>query len=182
MELSVFDATPGQGALAAAHLAHLTGTTDFTFDNSARLELQNFVKQGGTLIVDATGGSRAFADAAERELVATFGSYAASGLDTPLPATHPLYTFPKHKITTFTYRSWARLNGIGALKAPRLRAIEVAGRPAVFFSREDLSAGIVGEPVDGILGYSPETATQIMRNIILFSTQPQAAPSSVPAR
>jgi hypothetical protein len=34
-------------------------------------------------------------------------------------------------------------------------------------SREDLSAGLVGEQIDGIVGYTPDTATDIMRNIIL---------------
>jgi hypothetical protein len=180
-DLSVFNATPGQGALTAAHLAHLTGTTDFTLTPAARAELQNFIKQGGTLIVDAAGGSQAFADAAQRELQATFGSYAAGGLDTPLPATDPLYNLPTHKITNFTYRPWARLHGIGGLKSPRIRVMQIAGRPAIFFSREDLSSGIVGEPVDGIMGYSPETATEIMRNIILFSTQARTHPAPPPA-
>ena len=38
---------------------------------------------------------------------------------------------------------------------------------AVIFSREDLSAGLVGEPVDGITGYSPASATELMTNILL---------------
>jgi hypothetical protein len=181
LDLSVFNATPGQGALAAAHLAHLTGTTDFTLSDSARLELKNFITQGGTLIVDAAGGSQAFADAAERELKAMLGSYATEGLDTPAPPTHPLFNVAGHKITTFGYRAWARLNGIGGLKAPRIRVVEIAGRPAVFFSREDLSVGIVGEPVDGITGYMPETATDLMRNMILFSIQSKARTIPAPA-
>jgi len=182
VDLSVFAATPGQGTLAAAHLAHLTGTTAFTLSNAARLELQNFVKQGGTLIVDAAGGSQAFADAAERELQAMFGSYAAAALAVPLPPSHPLFHLPGHDIRTFLYRPWARLNSVGALKDPRIRMVEVDNRPAVFFSREDLSAGLVGEPVDGIIGYTPETATDIMRNLIIYGSRAQAhaAPPSSP--
>ena len=42
-------------------------------------------------------------------------------------------------------------------------------RVAVFFSREDLSAGLVGNDVDGILGYTPDTATAIMRNVLLYA-------------
>ena len=52
---------------------------------------------------------------------------------------------------------------------PALRGINVKGRLAVFYSREDLGAGIVGQPVDGITGYTPESATAIMRNILLYA-------------
>jgi hypothetical protein len=182
LDLSVFSATPGQGTLAAARLAHLTGTTAFTFSNAARIELQNFVKQGGTLIVDAAGGSPAFADSAEHELQSIFGAYSAAGLATPLPSSHTLFHLPGHEIRSFLYRPWARLNAVGALKDPRIRIMEVDNRPAVFFSREDLSAGLVGEPVDGVIGYTPETATEIMRNIILFGSRVQAhaAPATSP--
>jgi len=47
----------------------------------------------------------------------------------------------------------------------------VGNRPAVFYSPDDLSAGLVGEPVDGVFGYSPEVAIDIMRNIILYSSE-----------
>lgn len=54
---------------------------------------------------------------------------------------------------------------------------------AVFYSREDLSAGMVGEPVDGVLGYNPETATEIMRNIVLSAApQGQGAGAESPAK
>jgi hypothetical protein len=170
VDLDVFPAVPGGGALAAAQVAHLTGTTPFPLSNAARLELKSFVDQGGTLVVDAAGGSLPFADAAEQELKAIFGGDAVRGLERPLPPDHPLYTLPENKIEEFGYRSWARANSVGALKEPRVRGITVGNRVAVFFSREDISAGLVGEPVDGILGYSPQTATDLMRNIILYSS------------
>jgi hypothetical protein len=173
-DLSLVSVTPGQGGLAAARIAHLTGTTDFTFTNPVRFEIQNFVKQGGSLIVDAAGGSQAFADAAERELQKTFGSYAAAGLTTPVSESHPMYKLPSHPLTKFEYRSWARTKLVGGLKEPRIRVMEIDGRPAVYFSREDLSAGLVGQPVDGVIGYTPETATAIMRNIILYASEAKA--------
>ena len=40
----------------------------------------------------------------------------------------------------------------------------------VFYSREDLTAGLVGEQVDGIVGYDPvPQAAQMMANIILYA-------------
>ena len=44
------------------------------------------------------------------------------------------------------------------------------GRLGVIFSREDLSTGLVGHAVDGVIGYDPVTATVLMRNVILYGT------------
>ena len=43
------------------------------------------------------------------------------------------------------------------------------GRIGVFYSAEDISAGLVGEPVDGILGYDPDSATSLMEHMILYA-------------
>ena len=59
----------------------------------------------------------------------------------------------------------------GSAKMPQLRGITINGRIAVFFSREDLSAGLVGEPVDGIAGYSPATASELMTNLLLYASK-----------
>jgi len=176
-DLSVVPITPGQGGLAAMHVAHLTGTTTFALTNPARLEIKSFVEHGGTLVIDAAGGSLPFADSAEQELKIIFGPSAAPQLDQPLPPTHEVYTLAHHAIDQFTYRAWARQNSVGALKQPQVKGIAIGDRVAVFFSREDLSAGLVGEPVDGIIGYTPETATAIMRNILLYASKSDARAS-----
>jgi hypothetical protein len=182
LDLTVFNAVLGQGALAAAHIAHLTGTTDFTLSDAARLELATFVRHGGTLVIDSAGGSPAFTQAARRELNQLFGAAATTGLENPLPPDHPLYNLPGNKIATFTYRRFARLKRVGNLKQPEIRGIDIGTRTAVFFSPDDISAGMVGEPVDGIIGYSPETATELMRNIILYSDRPKTAGQSTTTR
>ena len=40
-------------------------------------------------------------------------------------------------------------------------------RKAVYFSEEDLSAGLVGATADGINGYAPETAVELTTRIIM---------------
>lgn len=170
-DMTFLPVVPGAGNLAAMHVAHLTGTTAFTLTNPARLEIKSFVEHGGTLVIDAAGGSLPFADSAEQELKNIFGPAATPQLDQPLPPNSPVYTLAQHAINSFTYRSWTRANSVGALKQPQVKGITVGNRIAIFFSRDDLSAGLVGEPVDGIIGYSPETATAIMRNIMLYAIQ-----------
>ena len=39
----------------------------------------------------------------------------------------------------------------------------------VIYSREDLSAGLVGQAVDGIVGYDPASATALMSHILSYA-------------
>jgi hypothetical protein len=157
----------GDGHGDGAKVAHLTGTSKFTLNAASRDELKKFVTGGGTLIVDAAGGSSEFVESANAELSAIFGSTAAGELADPLPATAAVFNLPGGAIHEFAYRAFAR-KILGSLKGPRLRAIRVNSRPAVFLSREDLSGGLVGEAIDGIVGYEPATATEIMRNLVIL--------------
>ena len=47
------------------------------------------------------------------------------------------------------------------------RGIRIDDRLAVIYSREDLSGGLVGQSVDGIVGYDPQSAAELMRRLIL---------------
>lgn len=160
----------GEGKLnrATAKIAHLTGTDAFQLTAPQREELSQFVLGGGTLVVDAAGGSTAFADAADKELAATFGPDAAVQLKKPIPPEHELFTNPIAPIKHVAYRRTATQHLTGDLKAPRLRAIPIEKRLGVIVSREDLSTGLVGQSVDGVVGYDPASATALMRNIILY--------------
>jgi hypothetical protein len=177
--------------LQGAKLADLTGTTAVLLNEAQRTALKNFVDQGGTLIVDAAGASADFASSAEAELKAIFGADAAKELGTPLPAASPVYNLPGAKVEAIRYRKFAQKSVVGDLKSPRVRVITIKGRPAVFFSREDIAAGLTGESIDGVIGYDPATATALMRNIVLFgafglpkpppATQPATQPTTQPA-
>jgi hypothetical protein len=59
--------------------------------------------------------------------------------------------------------------------------MEISNRLTVIFSGEDLSVGLVGQPVDGIVGYVPQRvpipehktrmgASEIMANILIYAT------------
>ncbi len=155
--------------LSGFKLAHLTGTGHFKLTDVQRRRLAEFVMHGGTLVLDAAGGSGEFADSAEAELRALFPDAAAKALTDPLDIESPIFELPDAKIESVTYREMYKTKVVGKLKTPRLYGIDRSGRIGVFYSREDLTAGMVGEPVDGIAGYTPESATAIMRNIVLYS-------------
>jgi hypothetical protein len=151
----------GSGQLRReTHVVHFTGTAALELDDSERSELRRFVQSGGTLIVDAAGGSGPFTKAAEGELKSLFP-------DAPLVALPPLH--PLYAKLDVAYRPFAQ-KAVGDSKhSPRLQAMSVNGRTAVFFSREDLSAGIVGTSADGIVGYDSRSATEIMCRLVLYA-------------
>jgi hypothetical protein len=142
-------------------IAHLTGTTAVTFSTPQLQQLKNFVINGGTLIIDSAGGSAEFSQSMDQMLNKLF----PGGLKDPLPPKDPLFTvgFPK---TEIHYRHFAK-TVMGNLKTPQLRTIKNGWRNGVYYSRYDLSAGLVGEPVDGIIGYDPDSCSAIMSGIII---------------
>ena len=170
LDIDVRPVRPATQNLAGYKILHLTGTNAFSLSPAIRTKLVDYVQHGGTLVIDAAGGNASFAAAATLELKACFGAAAVDqALENPLDLSAPLFNLPGATIKTIGYRDIYRRQAVGNLKGPRLDAIEQGGRPAIFFSREDLTAGLVGEPVDGIAGYSPQSATEIMRNIVLSS-------------
>lgn len=161
VQLSVNSLKLAPGALNGHAVAHLTGTGSFVLEPAAREELKRFVGSGGMLIVDAAGGSTAFASAAENELAGIWPE-ATSQLAEPIPADAPIVK----DIEKVGYRASARAK-LGLLSVPQLRGIRIGDRLGVVYSREDLSVGLVGQSVDGIVGYDPQTATVLMRRLIL---------------
>jgi len=173
-ELSVETVDLANGKLAGYQIAHITGTYAMKLPDAARAQLKDFVAHGGTLIVDACGGSGPFSASMDNEMTAIFGAGA-----TALKADHPVYAAP-NKLDKVEYRRFATKT-LGKLATGRLRGLQGGGRTAVFVSNEDLSVGLVGVPVDGIYGYQPETAVSLMENMILYAANgPPAAPATAP--
>ena len=162
----------GSGSLEGVKLAHLTGTTRLKLDDAAKDQLKKFIADGGTLVIDAAGGSEAFASSLQDELV-TLGTGANLDL---LPPDHSL--FGGKDGMKVAYRPFARRALTGSMNVPRLKAVRVGDRPAILFSREDLSSGLLGTSTGGIVGYQADTATQIMRRIVLRAANVASPPSA----
>jgi len=172
IDLAIEPVKLGDGKLNASYkVAHLTGTYAFKLNNAAKDELRQYVNAGGTLVTDAAGGGGDFLDSAQTAIAETF-SGAAMNL---LRLDNPIFAGPE-PIQQVSYRPFAR-KIVGATHTPRLRGIDINGRTAVIFSAEDLSVGLVGQEVDGINGYSPASATSLMRNILGNALNPRVAPA-----
>jgi hypothetical protein len=157
-----------QISLGDYKIAHLTGSGHIKLSLDEWIQLHAFVQNGGTLIIDAAGGSPTFAEDIRAQLGSAFFED-ANQIDNPLRAGHVLYTEIGSKIDEVTYRAYARHVLTEDFKMPRIRGIKVGDRIGVFYSAEDISAGLVGEPVDGIVGYDPESATALMEHMILYA-------------
>jgi hypothetical protein len=179
--LKVREVDPSTEPLGATGIAHLTGVGKLKLPDPAREAIKKFVADGGTLVVDATGGNSDFTQSAETELAAIFGVDAAQLKET-LPPDHPIYSIEGRKIEDIGWRMFARQKLVGELKGPRLRGIKIGNRLAVIYSSEDLSVGLVGMPIDGIVGYKPATATALMRGILLSTTGPATTTQPAPKK
>ena len=164
------------GDFGGAKIAHLTGTGEVQLPPEQAGKLKAFVDGGGTLIVDAAGGSAAFLRSAETLLRAQFPDR-ADALTDVLPLTSPVYAAGKEPVKKVQYRLFAAKT-LGNETAPRLRGIPgkggkggKGGKLSVILSNEDLSVGLNGSPVGGVLGYSPEDATRLMESILLYAAE-----------
>ncbi len=168
LDLAVEPVELGTGKLTKDYaLADLTGTAGFTLTDGQRKELAAYVAGGGTLLLDAAGGKAAFTVAAQLEMSKCFPA-----MPNPLPqlaADSPVYA-AGGPLKDVAYRRFARQQ-LGKLDAPRLRGGAVGDRTAVIVSGEDLAVGLVGEPVDGILGYAPATAAAVAEHVVLYAAK-----------
>lgn len=166
-DLTVESLKLGAGKLTGGgyQLAHVTGTSKFKLSEKEREELKKFVDGGGTVLFDAAGGSADFAMSAQDEVNTLLGAGKQAAL---LPAGHAIYSAGGKGIGEVDYRQYAR-KVLGSRSTPMMAGAEVGGRVRVLFSAEDLSAGMTGQPVDGVHGYDPKSATDIMERVLLYA-------------
>ena len=151
-------------------LAHLTGTTRVSISTAQAKELKDYVGGGGTLLVDAAGGSAEFAGSIGRALEQTFGPSTTLSFDDPLLATAKLSK------DTVKYRFYIGSDA-GMKVSRKLRCIKVADRPAVIISDMDLSFGLTGANYNGVVGFDSDTSSKIVGAIVSTLRNKPASPA-----
>jgi len=143
-------------------VAAMTGTEDFKLSPEESEALENYLRAGGTLVVDAAGGSRRFDKAVWREILPIMGEH-AHGL---IVSTDPIYQGPEPAEKLTFRRDYA--DALGALSRQlRLRGVRISERLAVIYSPDDITAALVGYQHYGVNGYTHASAYALMTNIIL---------------
>jgi len=149
---------------ADAKIATLTGTGAFSPGAAAASSLKQWLQAGGTLIVDAAGGSRAFGESAEAMLEGMFGRRGCRRIS----GAARLYKLPGMEIESVRYRRMARVSR-GLRRTPNLRGVQIGERFAVIFSKEDLTGGLLGCPSYNCIGYEPDSCVDLMRNAVIYA-------------
>jgi hypothetical protein len=166
IDLDVHAVDPATGGLNQSYnAAVLTLAGGLSLSDAACKAIHDYVTGGGTLVMDVAGGGEADRSAADAELGKIFPD--AKRPFPHLPADSPVYD-AGHQITNVTYRHYARMV-LGNVHTPELSGLTLGNRVAVIYSADDISSGLVGQSIGGIVGYAPESATRLMENILTYA-------------
>jgi len=158
-----------------AKLAVMTGTKPVVLSNAEINALKAFIDGGGTLFIDAAGGDRG-EKGFSRSIAAILAKMYPGQRPRKLPSTDALYAQGKMRIRTVRWRRGTMVLMAG-IRTPTIRAITNSGRHVVLFSKEDVTASLVGFSSASVYGYHPgkedrpSSGFDIMRNIILYANK-----------
>jgi len=150
-----------------ADLVLVSGIDAHEFTDAERDALRSFVGDGGTVLFETPGGGGDFTLSAERMAATVFGvrvdplvrERVVSGRGLP----------GGHNLTRVEYRPYSFEIFGGVEESLRLRGATIEGRTCLFFSREDISHGLLDQPCWGIHGYAPRWARRLLGNIVLHA-------------
>ena len=172
VSLQIKTITPGELAQSGARIAHLTGTAALSWTKEDWAPLRAWLAGGGTLLVDQAGGpdlgKNAFDESFRKLLAEEYGRDAL----TALPADGPLLK----GLDKVLYR---HLGGVRrSSERPSLECVQIDDRPAILYSRYDLTCGLLGCPNPLIVGLEESGAYQILSRLILGPPAATTAPAT----
>jgi hypothetical protein len=194
VDVDVAELTPiSKLSESGADVAVLCGTDRVVVNDQEIKALQAFVAGGGLLYVEAVGGAWAGRNAAAfAESGEALANQVAAGLPDSVATTKrlrrltidsPLFTQKDLVINDVKFRKFSRQKMSDS--RPQLRAVlNAKNMPIILFSNEDITGGLVGFACDEVHGYAPQSAFDLMRNIVLtkahapVATQPASAPAA----
>jgi hypothetical protein len=153
--------------LADVDLLQLVGHGAFELSAQQVEVLSQWLKAGGMLLMDASGGKELFIQSADALFEAlrqgTGGTVQPVGVDHAVVAGGMAGGKP---LEAATYRSAATPKMPEG--APNLKALRIGGRDAVLYSPMDLSATVNGHFIYGMNAYQPQYARDLMGNVLLL--------------
>ncbi len=171
-------------ALKDKHLAWMTGSESFTLSEDELKALREYVEDGGTLFVNAIGGSRPFERSARTMLQKLFMEM--GGREREVPERSGLLT---GKCGDFRgppieepQRTKAFRLGVREAPAP-LRAYYIGDRAAAIFAPYGIHDTLDGHTAHGAQSYMPSAAADLAANVVLYAlaSAPARRPATAPA-
>jgi Domain of unknown function (DUF4159) len=159
------------GELSDQRIAFLTTAGGGGLTDDQAEALRAWVEAGGTLWLDAAGGSSKAVKSANAMLTKLFPNRAPA----PIADDSPIITgkglaFDGHDARRVSYSRFAQRQ-MGPSHEPRLQAITIDGRSAVIYSSEDLTAALSGVGHWGVFGYSTDSARKLAANGVLVTIE-----------
>ena len=149
-------------------VAAMTGTDAFTLSADELAALKKYFDAGGTLVLDAAGGSEPFTKSVEQKIVPLVSGGKRSGI-----ATHVVLGGPAGIDRVYYRRSLAAVLGadrsvplIDGVMAACREPGRTGKRLAVIYSRYDLTVGLAGFEGYDLSGYRPRSALAVMTNLL----------------
>jgi len=178
-----------QLAASGAKVAVVTGTDRIAFSAEESQAIRQFVTNDGLLLLEAgggawsTGGSKGFVEAAQAAILQIAADLPATLVPRKrlrrLTISSPLYQQPTARIRNVRFRRFSQIDVGVKGTDPRLKALlDTKGNPLILFSAEDLTGGLVGYPCYEVHGYTPRSAFEVMRNILLLKARKMASPTT----
>ncbi len=159
--------TVGPAELAGHQFALLTTTGEGGLSDEQALAIRDWVESGGTLWLDAAGGSPKAVQSAHAMLLKLFPDRTAVPLADDSPIITGVGLGPDaHDARRVGFSRFAKRQ-MGPVHTPRLQAVLIDGRPAVIYSPEDLTAALAGVGHWQVFGYDSESARKLLANGIL---------------
>lgn len=165
IKLQLVDDLPAAKLTRQDNIAFLTTTGDGDLSEEEASAIRSWVKAGGTLWIDAAGGS-AEAAAKANEFLAKIMPGSAT---VPLSSDDPIINAESLGGSDNRYVQFRKflLLRTGKGNTPRLMGVEVNNRIGVILSNEDITCGLAGLEHWRIFGYTPEYARRLVTNNIL---------------
>jgi hypothetical protein len=145
-------------------LAHLATTRSLVLSAPQKTLLRAYVSTGGLLLLEAAGGSPEAAGSFDLVLRDLYPNVSI----TALPLDDPIYRGASYGGRDIQHVKYRRSADFQSTHVPRLKRATVDGRLIAIISQEDLSGALVGYATTGPIGYSPASATDIIRNLVLW--------------
>ncbi len=146
------------------------GRTDFTWNDSERSVLREYLKNGGIILGSAVCGSQAFATAFRREMAKTLPNAPLTAIARDHPVLQVSGGFDLRGVTIRTPASGgqqvSRRTG-----PPVLETAMVDDLVGVFFSPLDLSCALESPNSVQCRGYNTQDAAKIVANLVLYTLQ-----------
>lgn len=164
IEVNVEEVTADK--LADHRVAFLTTTGIGEITDTEAMSIRAWVENGGTLWIDAAGGS----EKARLASLKMFNQIAPNTIPVPLGSDNSIISgqgFRNGYDNRRVQYRWYALRQMGPLATPRLQSVELAGRTAIIYSGEDITCGMAGLDHWGIFGYKPEYARRLVMNSLL---------------